>query len=487
MKVTIVGGGTAGWMTAAFFRNNFTSVELTVIDKEVGNPIGVGEATLLDFADFMTECGYSSNDWIPAVGATFKSGIIFPDWKKKGTTIWHPFTTNTLYPGNRTSQWDHWSNHQEYDFLTSGLPIWNLAQTNNIDLGQSDLYAYHVDCSKLVVYIQEKLKNHINVIRSTVVNIVKENGVIQHLQLANGEQHHADLYIDCTGFLSLLKEQQRVDLTHRLFCNTAVVGQAQYIDKSSEMKNHAVSRAVDCGWIWQIPVQHRLGSGLVFNRDITDINDAKQYFINHWQGRISEDDVRVINWDPYYIKNFWEYNVVSIGLSGGFVEPLESTGLSLIRIGIKRLADKLKIGLFDQFDIDHYNATMIRHYEDVVDFVNMHYSDTERTETFWQYVKETQVKSDTQLYYEDVCANPDQLFYELSLPTIKDNRIFGPTNWILWLIQMGHIVFPKNGIPMSTSKTFVDGFNRIESMRLLRSLSHENVLETIRLQGINEK
>ena len=123
--------------------------------------------------------------------------------------------------------------------------------------------------------------------------------------------------------------------------------------------------------------------------------------------------------------------MVSIGLSGGFVEPLESTGLSIIRIGIKRLADKLKVGLFDQFDIDHYNSTMIRHYEDVVDFVNMHYADTERTEPFWQYVKERHIKSDIQLYYEDVCADPDKILFHLSLPNVKDNRIFGPTNWIL--------------------------------------------------------
>jgi len=484
MKITIVGGGTAGWMTAAFIRNNLPHTDLTVIDKEVGSSIGVGEATLLDFADFMNGCGFQTHEWLPAVSGTFKSGILFPDWQRKGKLIWHPFLTSKQHDSIKLSQYDIWSNFQDQRFMDQGIPLFKASNLNLIDTYNMDLYAYHVDCGKLVTYLQSKLDD-ITVIKSDVVEVVRDECAVQTLRLNNGEQHSADLYIDCTGFKSLLKKQDRVDLTGRLFCDTAVVGQIDYQDEQDEKRNFAICSAVDHGWMWKIPVQHRLGSGLVFNRSITDPEVARCYYLDHWQGRIAEEKTRIIDWTPYYIKNFWETNVISIGLSGGFVEPLESTGISLIRLGIKKLAEKLRLDFFDQFDIDHYNATMIRHFEDVVDFVNMHYSYSNRTETFWEYVKSTHQKSDTQMYYEDVCHDENKMFYDLCHPDLKDNRIFGPGSWFAWLIQLGVPVNKNITINPLIVEHTMELFLKNEEIRVTKGVPHQAVLDSI--NSVNKK
>jgi len=485
MKVVIVGGGTAGWMTAAFFRNNLPSFDITVIDKEQGTPIGVGEATLLDFSDFMAGCGFQKHEWIPAVSATFKSGILFPNWGKEGNLFWHPFLTNTQHDAVKLSQFDVWSAYPETNFLDHALPFFKSSQDNLIDPYNLDLYAYHVDCGKLVVYLQSKLEGLVNVIRSEVKEVVRNQHAVEFLSLVNGQQIEADLYIDCTGFSSLLKQQDKVNLEDRLFCNTAAVGQISYENETEEKRPYAICSAVEHGWTWRIPVQHRLGCGLVFNRNITDPETAKDYFYEHLNGRLSKEKIRIIDWTPYYIKNFWETNVVSVGLSGGFVEPLESTGISLIRLGIKKLAEKLRLDFFDQYDIDHYNATMIRHFEDVVDFVNMHYSHSDREGAFWQHVKSVHQKSDIQMYYEDICIDENKMLYELCQPDLKDNRIFGPGSWFAWLIQLG--VPLKKDItinPLLVERT-MGLFLKSQEIKSTKGISHQDMLDSI--NSVNTK
>lgn len=484
MKITIVGGGTAGWLAAAFLKNKIARSEITVIDKELANPIGVGEATILDFLPFMDECGFTINEWLPATDATFKTGILFTNWKKPLTEIWHPFYTNVTYPG--LSSWDVWAQDQSKPFLKYGVPAYTTAKENKIDLNQHQLYAYHLDCSKLVDFIQQKLQHSVVTIRSSVIDVVKTGNKIDKLVLNNGAEHYSDLYIDCTGFLSLLKKQTRVDLSSRLFCDTAIAGHVPYNDKETEQKSYAIADAVDHGWIWQIPVQSRLGTGLVFNRSITDIDTAKDYLVTYWNNRIDRDKLRVIDWSPYYIENFWEENVVSIGLSSGFIEPLESTGLSLIRIGIKRFAEKIKLGYYTKFDCDLYNQQMIRYFEDTVDFVNMHYSDTERTGTFWEFVKSTHTKSDSQLFFEEYLKNPVRLFLEISESGLVDHKIFNPTNWLLILLQLGYPVNKQiYNLPFFDIDFLRESFVRNEEVRIKRSIPHQDVLDFIKLQGMN--
>lgn len=441
MKVTsivIVGGGTSAWMTAAYLYNNNPDIKITVVDKEVGNPIGVGEATLLSFKPFMEECGFDINEWFVPLDAGFKSGILFANWTGPGNNIWHPF-----YKGNRNVKdlkiWDVWSNHQHLDFKKYALSSYGSSVENNkVDNNAIQNYAFHVDCGKLVLFIQEKLKNKIRIIKSDVINVINDDYEnIDFLQLKNGDSIKGDLYIDCTGFKNILrKPKERIDLSDRLFVNTAVVCPIPYQDRDNEFKPYAVCEAVDHGWIWKIGVSSRIGSGLVFNREITDIEEAKEYFVNHWDNRIKKENVRVIDWTPFYNKDQWAGNVVSIGLSAGFIEPLESTGIGLITYGITQLSNALHEKNYNLLDIEYFNLNLNILFEDCIDFVSMHYANNTRTSKFWKLTSKKFTPS----------ARMKNFLEDLNDPTIsvpqsgKYNYMFGGANWSLCLIQLGFTV-----------------------------------------------
>jgi len=440
--ITIVGGGTSAWLAAAFLYHNHPAIKITVVDKEIGNSIGVGEATLLSFKVFMQECGFPVEDWIVKIKAGYKTGIMFTNWTESGNDIWHPF-----FKGNRKINqdyhlWDVWSLVQDLDFKTYATGSYSSSVLNNaVDPTGSDV-AYHIDCGKLVLYIQDQLKDKIRIIKSEVVDVVRVNEeTIDHLKLNNGLLVKSDLYIDCTGFHSILrKSQKRVDLSDRLFVNTAVVCQVPYKDRTSEFKPYAVCDAVDHGWIWKIGVSDRIGSGMVFNRNITDIEEAKKYFVDYWDGRISKDRVRAINWDPFYNEDPWVGNVVQIGLSHGFIEPLESTGIGLITVGVTQLSNALFEQWTTQNDKDFFNTFMKTLFEDCVSFVSMHYANNNRNTEFWKHVRDTFVPSQRMLVYLDRFKDPD-----VKVPVdSKYNYMFGGSSWTMILQQLGYEIVSRN-------------------------------------------
>lgn len=473
MKIIIAGGGTAGWMTAMHL-SMLNRFDITIIDKETPERIGVGEATVLDFVPFIESCGLNIFEVLRETTGTVKSGIMFPGWKNKDKEIWHPFFTCVNYFG--TNIYDAWSNRQDKSFSETSLPMLENSLENKVDKENLDYYAVHIDCLKLVKYLKKKLTNRISMIDSDIVDVIKNNKSIEKLILSTGQVVTADLYIDCTGFKSILKKQDRVDISDRLFCNTAVAGHIPYQDPEKEAIPYVISQAVDHGWIWKIPVQDRYGSGLVFNRDITGIDEAKEYFVTHWNNRVSVDDLKVIDWTPYYCGNIWEENVVSIGLSGGFIEPLESTGLSLMIKGIGHLIQKIYYGYYTDFDVNLYNSQMINIYEDAIDFVSMHYADTERTEPFWQYVKSKWKPSDRMEHYKSLLASKESLS-EIE-DHIQDSRMFNATNWWLWLIQLGYPVGQRN-LNNETDLIF-DLFTKAEKERTERSIPNSEMIEFIR-------
>lgn len=484
MKIAIVGGGTSAWLTAAYLLNNIPGIRITVIDKEFGKTVGVGEATIIDFPEFIRRCGFKFEDWFVGVDATFKAGISFPNWKREGTEIWHPFFTNLTYKDFKSNIWDFYAfRGNELDYKEYSCMLYDTSvRHNKVDFTDLTSYAYHIDAGKLVQYIQSRISDRIRLIKKEVTEVVRnDTGEIDHLKLIDDSLESADLYIDCTGFLSLLKKQERVDVSDRLYCNTALAGRISYQNESEEKRPYVICDAVEHGWVWKIPVNSRLGTGLVFNRDITDIEDAKEYFYKYWNGRLSKDDMKVIDWTPYYIKNFWDKNVVSIGLSGGFIEPLESSGISLIIKGIQTLEQRLRHKFFNQHDIDLYNSSMIRLYEDVIDFVNMHYSDSEKTGKFWDYVRSKFTPSDTQNFFAEVIRNPE---FRKTLPQTDDpntNSIFGVDSWICWMAQYDYkFGVDRNDFISSIADETLKSFYKTEQLRKLRCLPHVDLIKYVR-------
>lgn len=436
-KITIVGGGTAGWLTAAYLSHQFPFYKITLVDKEKSTPVGVGEGTLLNFGKFLHACGFKKAEWYGKLKAVHKAGILFPKFISDNKTIWHPF--------NYKGSFDKWSNDQTKDFKQEVLSLYDEAVTNNITRAdQIDNYAYNVDCSELVKFIQEKIKDKIEIIRHEVKSIERdENNFIKHLHLENGDNVDSDLFIDCTGFKALLNNNKKlVNLKDRLICDTAIAAHIPYVDKK-EKHPYVKSEAVSCGWIWDIPVTERIGSGVVFNRSITKPEDALKVLNSYWQNPKREgiQKSKLIDWTPYYSKNFWHENVVHIGLSAAFIEPLESTGVALIMDGIYHFASRIEKLYYNKRDIDIYNQVMELFLEESIDFVNMHYVNNNKTEKFWRIASSTLKMSDRQKYYIEMLKNTD-----ISIDLIARSNafqkynFFSTFNWIVWLIQSGYSV-----------------------------------------------
>lgn len=475
-RITIVGGGTSAWLSAAFFLKQAQfGTEILVIDKENGTPVGVGEATLLSFKTFMDFCGFPIQSWFDEIDATFKSGILFTNWNKDGEDIWHPFSF-PQFDFLNTSLMNLWSK-TNFNFKTHGSALYECSvKENKIDPDNIGVYAFHIDCGKLVKFIQSKIRDGINFINSEVVDVVKnESGDVDYLLLSNGQKIESDLYIDCTGFKRLVGNNPKtVNLRDRLFCDTAVAGHIPYENITEEMRPYVICDAVEHGWIWNIPVRSRIGSGLVFNRSVTDPEEAKDYFVNYWNNRLKKETLKIIDWTPYYHENFWDNNVVCIGLSAGFIEPLESTGVGLICAGILELGDRLKKAYFDDNDISLYNSKMKCFFESSVDFVNMHYANTNKSGKFWEWVKQNyKITSTYQYFIDQFVDNPYTFPYE-------GNEIFCGNNWSTWLCQLNTPHIPKfaDGIDIEHSNKIVNDFYDNEIEKHKNSILHSEFVKT---------
>lgn len=485
--IAIVGGGTSAWLAAAYLSNQRPNYDIIIIDKEVGNPVGVGEGTLLGFGQIMEQCGFKPEDWFFEIDATFKSGILFPGWGPNNSDVWHPF----CFPQHHDldlSAMDVWSARQDLDFKTNGLSMYDVSVNHNkidVEVLRHGNYAYHIDCSKLVEIIQKKIltTRKVTNIKSEVVDIIREGDQIQHLLLKNQQTISADLYIDCTGFKHLLNEfPDRVTVDGRLFCDTAIAGHIPYIDKDKEMVPYVASSAVDHGWVWNIPVQSRIGSGLVFNRSITDVDEAKEFFVNYWDNRISKDQLKVIDWTPFYNKNMWHGNTVSIGLSAGFIEPLESTGVALIITGLEQLMFRLGIDYYTDQDVEIYNHTMIGFFEDCIDFVGMHYSNIDKETKFWQWVKNARIVSSRQKQFErDMISNKEKLSIG------GQGFVFSGVNWFCWLIQLGFPLNKKSRLTMDQADSLVTAHSTTELDKANTAVPHIEYLELLRQRIYHER
>ena len=434
-NITIVGGGSAGWLTACWLKTASScnqKINVTIIDKSEPEIIGVGEATLLDFPNIMRKMGFDKSDWMRRTDATFKAGGMFLDWGKKGNRIWHPFNFLNI---NGLSLYDLWNPSYKKEWLNFNQPEYRASIDNKVEPNWLDVcYANNIDCGKLVQVLREWIQNEITCIFSDVVKVIWHGEDVDHLILENEETIESDLFIDCTGFNKLLSPGGNCkDLSDRLFPNTAVATRVPFNDNSKEMYPYVKNEAVEHGWIWTIPLRSRIGTGLVFNRDITDIEEAKKYLLNHWNHRVGEEDLKFINWDPYVSRTFWTGNTVSIGLSAGFIEPLESTGIAMTLVGIEQLENAIVGGFWETYERDIYNSKMRLYFETAIDFVNMHYSYSELESPFWKYVRSKHKKSELQEYMEESIKDSNTSAF----PELFGEGFFKNGNsWACWLYHL---------------------------------------------------
>lgn len=412
-SIIIVGGGTSGWMTAAALSQQFkhSPVSVTLIESTALGTIGVGEATIPTLRRFYSKLGFSDNDVLKATNATCKLGIQFKNWAGENTSFIHPFG---LY-GQEVNRvpFHHFytklrQSGDKTPFSDYSLGV-NLAQQNKFfqpsstPKNQLDIFdwALHFDAALFAKLMRDyALENGIIHIDSKIehVSLTKGSdgidsgdialGDIDTLHLENGQILTADLFIDCSGFSALLIEKALKtgyeDWSQYLVCDTAVAVQSEC---TGEPVAHTISQAQKAGWQWQIPLQNRMGNGMVFSSQFISKNEAFDTLLENIKGKVLTEP-RSFSFTPGRRKKSWHKNCIAVGLSSGFLEPLESTSIALVETAIEKITSFLTEPEFGQEEVDKFNYAMALEYERVRDFIILHYKLNGRTDSpMWQYCR----------------------------------------------------------------------------------------------------
>ncbi len=454
LRIVIVGGGTAGWMTAAAFSSVFkpTQVQLRLIESSEIGIVGVGEATLPHIRYFNKRIGIDERESMAKTQATFKLGIEFVNWGRIGDSYIHPFGAYGSRLGGVPFH-HYWLRRRAAGDNTSiddySLPI-VASRMNKFALPSEDQtnvmstfgYAFQFDASLYAQYLRgfSEAKG----VRRTDAKIVDvqldgEDGRVESVKLDSGEVVGGDLFIDCSGFRGLLIEQALKtgydDWTHWLPCDRAM---AVPCENSGPLTPYTRATAREAGWQWRIPLQHRTGNGYVYGSNFISDDEAAAQLLSRLDGKALASP-RPVRFTAGRRRKTWNRNVVAIGLAGGFLEPLESTSIYLIQIAITTLIDYLtdKAAMRHEFDprtVDAFNRWIEMEYDRVRDFLILHYHATERDDApIWNYCRTMRIP--------DSLAHKMQLFRERArVVTYKDGLFLEPS----WLaVYFGQRVMPR--------------------------------------------
>jgi tryptophan halogenase len=409
-KICILGGGTSGFSIASMLsRYNELSnggLDITVVfSSNIGN-IGVGESTLLSINDLFYFLGLNDSDWMKQSNATYKTSISFENFYKQGTKFQYPFgrpNTDDIYAQKWFELKDHFPETFTHDtFARYLLPHTRLNEKNKLSFDMpgydfASSSAYHFDTHLLakvlkkyasdrgVTFIDDTYQKSIQDSKGNITSIVCDNTVVD-----------ADLFIDCSGFKSLLLEKvmgvDYIDFNNTLINNRVVRIKIPYTDKNKQLKNYTNCVALKNGWCWEIPLWDSLSLGYVHSLKFASEEDILEEFKMHCASHgvnINEDDISIINYKTGRHEKGWVKNVISVGLSYGFLEPLESTGiLTLLHNSFKALEMLSKRDFnYTNVDRDIFNYTVAKEIDFLRGFVEMHYAFSSRDDSeYWQYV-----------------------------------------------------------------------------------------------------
>lgn len=401
-KIVIVGGGTSGWVAASILSHEFRRdvLEIELVESEEIGTIGVGESTIPPFVGLIKNLGIDERHFVQSVHATFKLGIEFPDWTNVGDSYFHPFGSIGVRFGIhefyqawlKAKSKGHESELQDFapcSVMAKGKRFFLPQEAQKTPIGGAS-YAMHVDASLVAKYLRryaeergvKRTEGFVNEVRQ------KEDGGIDSLVLKSGEEIHGDFFIDCTGFYSLLIEKtlgsKYEDWLNYLPCDKAVAVQTE---NTGEAIPYTISTARDSGWSWRIPLQHRTGNGYVYSSKFCSDEEATESLLGFVDGKLLTDPV-VIPFRAGVRESIWRKNCLSIGLSSGFIEPLEATAIHMVVRGIDLLLRFFPDQECEPVLIDEYNRRMRMDYEEVRDFIVLHYCLTQREDTpFWRHCK----------------------------------------------------------------------------------------------------
>lgn len=407
-KVLIVGGGSAGWITAAYMDavlNGSTKkiIDITVLESPDIGRIGVGEATVPSVRDTMRTIGVPEQDFMRAADATFKQAIKFVNWLDGNDSYYHPFDRRPAGRLDRAGlRWLSSDRSTPFAATVSPQP-WMCEDgfgpklMDSPDYEAPVSYAYHMDAERTADFLCDlATKRGVNHVQDLMVEAeMHEDGRIAAVKTQTGKRLEADLFIDCTGFRALLIEGAlgvpHVDYSQWLLCDRAVAMRVPFETYyPGTRKPYTLSTAVSNGWIWDIGLANRRGVGYVYSSAFID-DDAAEAELRAYEGGHADDvQARTLKFKVGRREQFWAKNCVSIGLASGFIEPLESTGLFLVELAAATICEYFPMtdnmsGLANKF-----NLVMQRRYEETLDFIVLHYCLTRRNDTdFWREVQKS--------------------------------------------------------------------------------------------------
>ena len=452
-KIVIVGGGTAGWMTAAPLALQLGGpCEIVLVESPDIGTIGVGEATLPTIRYYNDLLQLDHADFIRKTQATFKLGIEFKDWGHVGNRFFHGFG-DFGPPINGRPAHHYWLRLARSVDRMPDLENWSMASRmarENKFMMPTDAqpritdaftFGYQFDAGLYAAYLRDyAMARGAKRVEGTITGVDQhpETGFVTALRLADGRTIDGDLFIDCSGFRGLLIEGTLnagyEDWSEHLPCNSALAVPCARVEP---LTPYTRSTAKGSGWIWRIPLQHRTGNGHVYSNAFTTDDQARQDLLDGLDGA-ALDEPRQLRFVTGRRKKSWVKNVVAIGLSAGFVEPLESTSISLIETGVGTLLELWPDRDFRPELAAEYNRKIGSRYESIRDFIIMHYKLTKRDDTeFWRYCANMTIP--------DSLAHQIELFRETGRITILDPDSFGQPSFVSMLTGLG--VDPKRYDP----------------------------------------
>ena len=477
-RIAIIGGGTAGWMTAAALAKVLGPhyAAITLVESDAIGTVGVGEATIPQINIFNRMLGIDENDFVRRTKGSFKLGIEFVDWRRLGHSYFHPFGKFGL-DMEGVSFHAFWLRlHalglagpiEDYSLMASAAAAGKFMRP--VNAGNSPLssiaYAFHFDAGLYALFLRDHAERR--GVRRHEGRIVKvdqrgEDGFVTGVRLEDGSTVEADLFIDCTGFRGLLIEETLhagyTDWSNWLPCNRAV---AVPCTGGPAIPPFTRSTARKAGWQWRIPLQHRVGNGHVYCSEFISDDEAAATLLANLDGEPLAEP-RFIKFTTGHRNKYWDKNVVAIGLSSGFMEPLESTSIHMIQSGIANLLANFPDMSFDPVDAARYNRVILQESEDIRDFLVLHYKATERDDSpFWNHCR--------------TMAVPDRLaekirVFENSGRTFRENEeLFNDTSW--FAVMAGQGLKPRtydpvaNLLDLDTTRARLDEIKRVVATSL---------------------
>jgi hypothetical protein len=400
-SVVILGGGTAGWMTASYLAKAFgPQLQITLIEAETIPKIGVGEATVPNlqsvFFDFL---GIPEETWMRECNASFKGAVKFVDWRKGPSN--HFYHLFGLIPHHDDVPLSHYwamryidgstTEPMEYACYSAPRLLDAKRAPRFLDGRRAMRYAWHFDAHLVASYLRKlAIGWGVNHVIAELEHVqLRPDGHIQALATRDGTRHEADLFIDCSGFRGLLinraLEEPFIDMKGHLFCDSAVAASISHDDEAHGVEPYTSAIAMKHGWTWKIPMLGRFGSGYVYASDFVSRDEATSDFLKLWD--VEESSVRLnhIKFRTGRNRRAWVRNCVSIGLSSCFLEPLESTGIYFIYAAIYQLVKHFPDKSFNPTLLASFNSEIETMFDDSRDFLQAHYLTSSRDDTeFWR-------------------------------------------------------------------------------------------------------